>query len=108
MIYSFAVHRISSSLTSAKGAWAQDDIADCNIASAYFELICNALGLGTTIMSYSVSVIQDVPGARKMLGIPDDHYMGLIIGFGYPETPYARGVRKDRSSKVHRFTTDKK
>jgi nitroreductase len=92
----------------AKGPWAQDDIADCNIASAYFELICNAHGLGTTIMSYSASVIQDVPGARRMLGIPENHYMGLIIGFGYPETPYARGVQKDRSSKIHRFTTDKK
>jgi Fe-S-cluster-containing hydrogenase component 2 len=92
----------------AKGPWAQDDIADCNIASAYFELICNAHGLGTTIMSYSASVIQDVPGARRMLGIPDDHYMGLIIGFGYPETPYARGVQKDRSSKIHRFTSDKR
>jgi nitroreductase len=92
----------------AKGQWAQDDIADCNIASAYFELICNAHGLGTTIMSYSASVINDVPGARKMLGIPDDHYMGLIIGFGYPEIVYARGIQKDRSSKIHRFSTNKK
>jgi NAD-dependent dihydropyrimidine dehydrogenase PreA subunit/nitroreductase len=91
----------------AKGTWAQDDIADCNIASAYFELICNAHGLGTTIMSYSASVINDVSGARKMLGIPDDHYMGLIIGFGYPEITYARGVQKDRSAKIHRFTTKK-
>jgi ferredoxin/nitroreductase len=92
----------------AKGQWAQDDIADCNIAGAYFELICNAHGLGTTIMSYSASVINDVPGARRMLSIPDDHYLGLIIGFGYPEIVYARGVQKDRRSKIHRFTTDKK
>jgi ferredoxin/nitroreductase len=92
----------------AKGQWAQDDIADCNIASAYFELICNAHGLGTTIMSYSASVISDVAGARRMLGIPDDHYMGLIIGFGYPEIVYARGVQKDRASKIHRFTTSPK
>jgi Fe-S-cluster-containing hydrogenase component 2 len=92
----------------AKGQWAQDDIADCNIASAYFELICNAHGLGTTIMSYSASVISDVAGARRMLGIPDDHYMGLIIGFGYPEIEYARGVQKDRASKIHRFTTSPK
>jgi ferredoxin len=91
----------------AKGAWAQDDIADCNIASAYFELICNAHGLGTIVMSYSASVINDVQGARKMLGIPDDHYIGLIIGFGYPEIVYARGVQKDRSSKIHRFTNKK-
>jgi ferredoxin len=92
----------------AKGQWAQDDIADCNIASAYFEMICNAHGLGTTIMSYAASVINDVAGARKMLGIPDDHYMGLIIGFGYPEIVYARGVQKERSNKIHRFTSDKK
>jgi ferredoxin/nitroreductase len=92
----------------AKGQWAQDDIADCNIASAYFELICNAHGLGTTIMSYSASVISYVAGARRMLGIPDDHYMGLIIGFGYPEIVYARGVQKDRASKIHRFTTSPK
>ena len=91
----------------AKGQWASDDIADCNIATAYFEMICNAHGLGTTIMSYSASVINDVPGARKMLGIPDDHYMGLIVGFGYPKIKYARGVQKDRSNKIHRFT-DKK
>lgn len=88
----------------AKGQWAQDDIADCNIAASYFELICNAHGLGTTIMSYSASVINDVPGARKLLGIPDDHYLGLIIGFGYPEIIYARGVQKDRRSKIHRFS----
>jgi hypothetical protein len=43
-----------------------------------------------------------------MLGIPDDHYMGLIIGFGYPEIVYARGVKKDRSSKIHRYTTKNK
>jgi NAD-dependent dihydropyrimidine dehydrogenase PreA subunit/nitroreductase len=92
----------------AKGQWDQDDIADCNIASAYFEMICNAHGLGTTIMSYSASVINDVPGAREMLGIPNDHYMGLIIGFGYPEIVYARGIQKDRSSKIHRFTNTKK
>ena len=91
----------------AKGQWASDDIADCNIATAYFELICNAHGLGTTIMSYSASVINDVPGTRRMLGIPDDHYMGLIVGFGYPEITYARGVQKDRSSKIHRFTDNK-
>jgi hypothetical protein len=33
--------------------------------------------------------------------------MGLIIGFGYPEIVYARGIQKDRSNKIHRFTTDK-
>ncbi len=88
----------------AVGQWAADAVADCNIASAYFELICNAHGLGTVMMSYAASVIQDVPQARQLLGIPEDHYMGIIVGFGYPEIKYARGVQKDRSAKLHRYT----
>ncbi|MBR3624764.1 MAG: nitroreductase family protein [Bacteroidaceae bacterium] len=88
----------------AVGQWAADAIADCNIASAYFELICNAHGLGTVMMSYAASVIQDVPQARQLLDIPEDHYMGIIVGFGYPEIKYARGVQKDRSAKLHRYT----
>ena len=88
----------------ASGKWVSDAIADCNIATAYFELLCNAHGLGTVIMSYAASVLQDVPQARAMLGIPEDHYMNLIVGFGYPEIPYARGVKKDRFSKIHRWS----
>jgi len=88
----------------AKGQWASDAIADCNIASAYFELICNAHGLGTVMMSYSASVIRDVPEASRI--IPEDHYMGIIVGFGYPEIRYARGVQKDRRMKIHRYTLD--
>lgn len=34
------------------------------------------------------------PEAREMPGIPESHYMKLIVGFGYPEIPYARGVQK--------------
>ncbi len=37
-------------------------------------------------MSYSAEVLNELaPNARKMLGIPVDHYTGLIVGFGYPE-----------------------
>jgi hypothetical protein len=42
-----------------------------------------------------------------MLGIPSDHYTKLMVGFGYPEIPYARGVQKDRSAKIHRYSQDK-
>ncbi len=58
-------------------------------------------------MSYSSDVLQELsPKAREMLGIPKDHYMKLIVGFGYPEIEYARGVQKDRGRKVHRYTQD--
>jgi hypothetical protein len=87
------------------GKWADDSKANCNVATAYFELLANAYGLGTIIMSYPAEVLEElVPEAREMLGIPKDHYMKLIVGFGYPEIKYARGVQKDRSKKVHRYS----
>ncbi len=91
------------------GKWAEDSKVNCNIATAYFELLCNAHGLGTAIMSYPAEVLNELaPQARKMLNIPQDHYTKLIVGFGYPEIPYARGVQKDRSPKIHRYSVDGK
>ena len=90
------------------GKWAEDTKINCNIATTYFELLANAFGLGTVIMSYPSDVLQELaPEARKLLGIPSDHYMKLLVGFGYPEIPYARGVQKDRSAKVHRYSQEK-
>ena len=89
------------------GKWAEDSKVNCIIATAYFELLCNAHGLGTTIMSYSAEVLNELaPAARAMLNIPKDHYTGLIVGFGYPEIKYARGVQKDRAAKIHRYTEE--
>jgi nitroreductase len=89
------------------GKWAEDSKVNCNIATAYFELIANAFGLGTVIMSYPAEVLQELaPKAREMLNIPKDHYMKLIVGFGYPEIEYARGVQKDRRRKTHCYTKD--
>lgn len=88
----------------ATGKWAEDFAVNCNLATAYFELLANAHGLGTIIMSYSADVVREIaPEAREMLGIPKDHYLKLIVGFGYPEIPYARGVQKGQI-KVHRWT----
>lgn len=91
------------------GKWEEDAKADCILATAYFELLCNAHGLGTIIMSYSAEVLNELaPEARKMLNIPLNHYTGLIVGFGYPEIKYARGVQKDKGAKVHRFSREKR
>ncbi|MBS5212221.1 nitroreductase family protein [Megasphaera massiliensis] len=87
------------------GKWAEDSKVNCNIATAYFELLANAFGLGTIIMSYPAEVLQELaPKGRELLNIPQDHYMKLIVGFGYPEIRYARGVQKDRGRKIHRYT----
>jgi nitroreductase/NAD-dependent dihydropyrimidine dehydrogenase PreA subunit len=90
------------------GKWAEDSKVNCNIATAYFELLCNSYGLGTAIMSYPAEVLNElVPKAREMLNIPNNHYTKLIVGFGYPEIEYARGVQKDRTPKIHRYSENK-
>lgn len=76
---------------------------NCVIADAYFEILADSFGLGTLIMSYAPTVLNEIaPNARKMLGIPDSHCIPLVVGFGYPEIKYARGVCKDRGDKTHR------
>ncbi len=91
------------------GKWAEDSKANCIFATAYFELLANAYSLGTIIMSYPAEVLNElVPNGRELLGIPKDHYMGLIVGFGYPEIKYKRGVQKDRKNKIHRYSENSK
>lgn len=85
------------------GKWAEDYKINCNIATAYFELLAQAHGLGAVIMSYPSDVITDNPKARAMIGIPKDHYMKLIVGFGYPEIKYHRGSQKEGYRKIHRL-----
>ena len=59
----------------------------------------------TAIMSYPAEVLNELaPVARDMLGIPRDHYTALLVGFGYPEIPYTRGVQKERTCKIHRYS----
>ena len=79
-------------------------ISDVNIATAYFELLCNAYGLGTVMTNYAITVLDRNKEVRAMLGIPEDHYIALIVGFGYPKYPYERGVSKDRHEFIHRFS----
>lgn len=87
----------------AEGKWAEDAKVECIIATTYFEIIANAYGLGTLIMSYSAEVLNELsPEAKDMLDIPKNHCMPLIVGFGYPEIKYARGVQKDRRKLIHR------
>ena len=87
------------------GKWADDSRVNCDVATTYFELISNSYGLGTIIMSYPAEVLNELSSkAREMLNIPKDHYTKLIVGFGYPEIKYARGVQKERKNKIHRYT----
>lgn len=77
-------------------------VQDVNIAAAYFELLCAARGLGAILMTFPLRVLDNMPEVRALLGVPEDHYMSMFVGFGHPAFRYARGVQRGGSGRVHR------
>ena len=46
-----------------------------------------------------------MPEVKALLEIPESHYAGVIIGFGYPEIAYARGTQRELSpARIHRIS----
>lgn len=81
-----------------------EPVQDVIIAGTYFELLCASRGLGTVMMTFPLSVLKLMPEINAMLRIPEDHYTGMIIGFGYPQIPYARGTQRTvEQSRIHRL-----
>ena len=76
-------------------------VQDVQIACTYFDLMCAAEGLGSIMMTFPLDVLNLIPEVKKLLAIPDNHYIGSIIGFGYPEIIYKRGVKKEIEKKIH-------
>ena len=74
-------------------------LTEIGLASAYFELLANAYGLGTVISTYSAEMLSKSKRAKEFLGIPDSHRLLTVIGFGYPKYEYARGVKKCKKIK---------
>ena len=77
---------------------------DCTITMTYLELMCAAKGLGTVYLGFPMNIIRMLPEVRALLQIPEDHYFGEALGFGYPEFSYARGVQKHGKVKIHKLT----
>lgn len=67
---------------------------DVDIAGAYFELLCASYGLGCVIMTFPLDAMENMPEVKAMLKLPKNHYMDMIIGFGYPEITYMRGTQR--------------
>ena len=86
-----------------------EPVQDVIIAGTYFELLCASRGLGTIMMTFPLSVLKLMPEVKAMLQIPEEHYIGMIIGFGYPQIPYARGTQRILEQKrLHRLTFDRR
>ena len=77
------------------------DYTEVNLATAYFELLANAYGLGTVISTYSAELLRKNEAAMNVLQIPKGHVFMTVVGFGYPRYEYARGISKTR--KIHKI-----
>ena len=71
-----------------------EPVEDVNIVAAYFELLCASRGLGCVMMTFPKDALQNMRTIRAMLEIPEDHYIGVMLGFGWPEIRYARGTQR--------------
>ena len=81
-----------------------EPVEDVNIAAAYFELLCASRGLGCVMMTFPKDALKNMPEIRGMLRIPEDHYVGVMLGFGWPEIRYARGTQRGvEETRIHRL-----
>ncbi|MGB3210843.1 MAG: nitroreductase family protein [Desulforhopalus sp.] len=68
---------------------------DSIIALTTFELYARSQGVGTIWNGLATLAITElVPSLKKRLGIPDDHQIGYVMGFGYPAIQYERTVNR--------------
>jgi nitroreductase/uncharacterized protein YciI len=68
-------------------------------ASQNLCVAARALGLGTTFTTFQ-SVAE--PEVRRVLGIPDEVFIGTLIPVGWPERPFGPVRRKPIGEVIHR------
>ncbi len=70
---------------------------DCLIAMTTFELYAQTYGIGTIWNGLAMLTISElVPSLKKRLGIPEDHQIGYVMGFGYPAIQYERTIDRGK------------
>ena len=82
----------------AEGRFLDGALVEINMATAYFELLANAYGLGTIVSTHSAELLSKCREAKQLLGIPEDHRFMTVVGFGYPKYQYARGIEKQKKT----------
>lgn len=82
-----------------------EPVQDVIIAAAYFELLCASRGLGAVMLTFPLGVLKTMPEIMALLKIPANHYIAMLIGFGYPEIQYARGAqRTTATANIHHIS----
>lgn len=74
---------------------APTSVADTHIFLSYFELMAQAMGIGTLwngLLRRTVEVV--FPDLLEKLGIPDDHEISYAMSFGIPDVKYQRTIER--------------
>ena len=75
---------------------------DAVLALAYFELLAQSVGLGTTWCGVMKIVADMIPAIRALLGLDPDAYFYAMM-FGKPAVRYARTVQRDAAARIRRI-----
>ncbi len=73
--------------------------ADCDAACAYFDLLAQANGVGTTWFGFLTHLVHAVPAVADLFGIPRGAPFHAML-FGEPAVDYARCVYRPDGAKV--------
>ena len=72
--------------------------ADALIAMSYFDLLAGSMGIGTlwnAMIRWAFSIVEPDIDMYRWLGIPENHFKGYALLFGYPAVKYHRTVQRD-------------
>lgn len=72
---------------------------DCDAACAYFDLLAQASGVGTTWFGFLTHLVAAVPEVADLFGIPRGAPFHAML-FGEPAVDYARCVSRPDGAKV--------
>ena len=97
MLFATAPHLLVAHAPINRGEW----ITDVNIALAYFELLLAANGLGSIYLGFAMAAFEVMPEIKAKLNIPENHFFSSMLGFGFPNYKFKRGVQRDGVNKIN-------
>lgn len=88
------------------GAKAHCGPEDAVLTLAYFELLAQSAGVGTTWCGMLKITADAVPAIRPILGFEPNAYFYAMM-FGLPDAHYARTVQRDNAARIRRIAIEK-
>ena len=89
-------------LVVSPGEKAACGLEDTVLALAYFEMLAQSAGLGTTWCGMIKIIADMVPEIRGLFGLAPDSYFYAMM-FGQPAVRYARTVQRDSAAGIRRL-----